>query len=327
MRARLTIAALAGGVLTGAVAAGTAAMAEPPEVAADIAPVHSLVATVMEGAGEPTLLIAPSRSPHHGALRPSTARALASAEIVFRVTPGLAPWLAEATATLAPEAAVVDLIAVPGAMRLHRRDDAMMAAHMDGGHGHGGGHGGDHEDTGAATADPHAWLAPANARVWLSTIAARLAEADPENAALYRDNAAAARDALARLDARLDARLAPVAGVPFAVMHDAFHYLEHGYGLRAVGATTPSEGVEAGPARVAAMRERLEAAGATCLFVEPQGDRALAETVAEGTGTRVVMLDPIGADETPGPGLYEAVLSAMAEAMAGCLSEGASERG
>ena len=73
--------------------AGTA-MADVPDVAVDIAPVHSLVARVMEGVGTPDLIVAPGASPHEYSLRPSEAAALQEAELVFWVGPGLTPWLA-----------------------------------------------------------------------------------------------------------------------------------------------------------------------------------------------------------------------------------------
>ena len=59
-----------------------AAFADAPRVATDIAPVHSLVARVMEGIGSPSLVIDPGTSPHNAALRPSAAAALENADLV-----------------------------------------------------------------------------------------------------------------------------------------------------------------------------------------------------------------------------------------------------
>jgi zinc transport system substrate-binding protein len=47
-----------------AIAFTTAIAAEPPRVIVSIKPIHSLVAAVMQGAGEPTLLIGSGASPH-----------------------------------------------------------------------------------------------------------------------------------------------------------------------------------------------------------------------------------------------------------------------
>ena len=58
-------------------------MAEAPRVAVDITPIHSLVAQVMEGVGEPALVVPPGESPHGFSMRPTSARALQDAAIVF----------------------------------------------------------------------------------------------------------------------------------------------------------------------------------------------------------------------------------------------------
>ena len=70
-----------------------AAGANPPNVAVDIAPVHSLVAQIMAGVGEPDLIIQPGASPHGYSLRPSQARALARADVVFWTSEELTPWV------------------------------------------------------------------------------------------------------------------------------------------------------------------------------------------------------------------------------------------
>ena len=74
--------------------------------------------------------------------------------------------------------------------------------------------------------DPHAWLSPDNAEVWLNTIAAALSAADPDNAGAYYANAAAAREDLTALSGEIDADLDPVRGKSFVVFHDAYQYFE-----------------------------------------------------------------------------------------------------
>ena len=50
------------------------ALAEPPRVVVDIAPIHALAAQVMEGVAEPELLLTQDANPHAVQLRPSQAR-------------------------------------------------------------------------------------------------------------------------------------------------------------------------------------------------------------------------------------------------------------
>lgn len=105
------------------------AYADRPQVAVDIAPVHSLVAQVMDGIAAPDLIIQPGATPHEYSLPPSEAAALQSADIVFWIGPNLTPWLAEAIETLAPTAALTPLLDVDGAIQLEFRDNAVFKAH------------------------------------------------------------------------------------------------------------------------------------------------------------------------------------------------------
>ncbi|MDJ1008455.1 MAG: zinc ABC transporter substrate-binding protein [Paracoccaceae bacterium] len=118
---------------------GSAAMADVPNVAADIAPVHSLVARVMDGVGMPELIVQPGASPHGYSLRPSEAAALQEADLVFWIGEDLTPWLADAVETLATGAAVTTLLETDGITLLETREDALFEAH-DHDHGHDHGH-------------------------------------------------------------------------------------------------------------------------------------------------------------------------------------------
>ena len=91
-----------------------AAQAEVPRVVTDIAPVHGLVAEVMAGVAVPDLLLPPGTTPHDYALRPSDARAMQQADLVFWVGEGLTPWLARSLENVAPDAQVVELLATEG---------------------------------------------------------------------------------------------------------------------------------------------------------------------------------------------------------------------
>jgi zinc transport system substrate-binding protein len=284
-----------------------------PDVAASIAPVHSLVARVMQGAGTPHLLLPPGASPHDHALRPSDAAALERAALVFWVGPRLERWLTRSLTTLAAGARVVRLADTPGLTRLALREGAVFEAD---GHGPAPDHGED-------GTDPHLWLDPMNAKLWLGAIAAALAEADPARRALYRANAEAARGEIDALVAEIDARLAPVRGRPFVVFHDSFHYFEHRFGIEAAGAVALGDARAPGPARIARIRDRIgalrAATGDICLFREPQFRAALVDTLAASAGVRIELLDPLGASLRPGPDLYPELLRGLADSLAGCL--------
>jgi zinc transport system substrate-binding protein len=321
-------------------------------VATDIAPVHALVARVMEGVGEPALIVPPGASPHGHSMRPSEAAALDRAEVVFWMGEALTPWLADPIATLAGDAHVVALLGAGGSTVREFREGLTFAAkdaddhdhdhdhdhdddhdhdhehehdhdHDDHGHddhGHDD-HGHDdhgHEGHAHDGDDPHAWLDPANARAWLGVIAEELAEHDPDNATRYQANAAAAREELEALEADIAARLAPVQDVPYLVYHDAYQYFEARFGLAATGALSLSDAADPGPARIAALRDMAQEAGIACVFSEPQFDGARVTSVF-GDSVGHGVLDPLGSGHAPGPALYPALLEDMAGALAACL--------
>jgi len=129
-------------------------LADVPKVAADIAPVHSLVARVMQGVGVPSLIVAPGASPHEYSLRPSEANALQEAELVFWVSPDLTPWLEGAIETLASDASVTELLEADGTTELPFREGALFEAHEHEDHAEGEDHD-DHDDEKHAEGEDH----------------------------------------------------------------------------------------------------------------------------------------------------------------------------
>lgn len=289
---------LIGAALVAAIGAAEAA----PRVVADIAPVHSLVASVMAGAGVPAQIVPQNASPHGLTMRPSQAQALAEADIVFTVGEDLVPWLVEAAETLAPDAVLIELGEIPGLSHVALQDDD--AGDHDHDHGHG---------------DPHFWLDPRNAARWADAIADALATADPGQAALYRANAAALKTDLTALEDEIRVALAPLHGRPYVVFHDAFGHFEHRFDLPAAGAVALSDAARPGPARIAEIQSMLRAADAACVFAEPQFPDRLLHLVTEGTGARIGTLDPLGATLAPGPALYPALMRGLATSLIACL--------
>ncbi|NUH64636.1 zinc ABC transporter substrate-binding protein [Sulfitobacter sp. S0837] len=205
----------------------------------------------------------------------------------------------------------------------HAHDDADYARHAEDGADHEG-HAHDVADHAGHThegVDPHVWLDPRNGQLWLGEIAGALAELDPENAAQYRANAAAAQAELVELETEIAERLAPVKDQPFIVFHDAYHYFEARFDIEAIGAISENDARAPGAARVAALREMVQDSGVKCVFAEPQFNPGLIAAVSEGQGVKTGTLDPIGAELTPGATLYSDLLRGMAESMAACLSD------
>lgn len=344
------------------------AQAEVPRIATDIAPVHSLVAQVMGNLGTPELILPPGASPHGYAMRPSEARALSKADVIFWVSADLTPWLEHSIETLGANATAIELSELPGVTLHAFRENATFETH-DHGHddhddhgdeedhddhhedhdanademahddhddheGHGDeDHDGDHhaEEAGEPQSDPHdhaghahegmdphIWLDPANAKVWVTGIAEILSERDPENAETYAANAAEASERLDALISRIEAQVASADGMAFVVFHDAFQYFERRFGISAAGAISVSDAESPSAARVAEIRDLVGDLGVTCIASEPQFNPDLVGAVASASDVRTTVLDPIGTGIEPGPGLYEAVLQGIADGLIAC---------
>lgn len=339
-----SIAAAAALLATGLAAwPGTAAAA--PNVVATILPLHSLAASVMQGVGEPRLLVRGAGSPHTYSLRPSEARMLDEAELVLWVGEELELFMQRPLQSLSGDARVVTLSEAPGVRLLATREGGTWDEH-DHGHDHGHGHDDDddhghshgHDEDGEedhghshghdeghdhahGEYDMHIWLSPHNARAITSAIAEALAEIDPENAETYRANAERTRESLEALEADIQARLLPLGNAAFVVFHDAYQYFEEDFALRATGSVTVSPERQPGAQRLRELRARIGELDAVCVFAEPQFEPRLVQTVVEGTGARVGVLDPLGAELEPGPDAYARLLDNLADSFLDCLGE------
>ena len=278
--------------------------AAAPEVLATIKPVHSLVAAVMQGLGEPELLIGGALSEHSYALTPSDARKIERAAAIFEIGPDLETYLTAPLATLGARGRVVALERAPGVRLLAARRGGLWEVTDE--HG---------------PNDPHLWLDPQNAIAMTDAIAATMVELDPAHAAAYRANGAREIAALKALDKELAAKLTALRGRPYLVFHDAYHYFEARYGLKAAGAVTVAPDRPVGPRRIEALRGAILQGHVACIFREPQFPPKLIGTLGEGTAVRVGVLDPLGADLKPGPALYPELLRALARSLTECLGK------
>ena len=337
---------------------GTPLAAQDLRIVTDFAVTHSLVSMVLGDAGEAVLLLDQGGDPHSFQLRPSQARALAEADLVFWVGEELTPWLARALGGVGTQGEVVTLIRAEG---LHLQDFAHGHSHDDHGHAHDD-HGHSHDDHGHAHddhghshddhghahddhghshddhghahddhghshdhghdgLDPHVWMNTGNAAIWLDLIAEELAGHAPDQADSFRANAAASIAEIITLNSEIEAILEPVGAAPLVMFHDAYGYLADQFGLNIAGTITLGDAAAPGAQRLAELRAQLADAGAACIFPEVNHSSRYVDVVVEGTGVRVgAELDPAGVLLEPGPALYPTLMRNMAQAIADCVS-------
>ena len=144
-----------------------------------------------------------------------------------------------------------------------------------------------------ADGDPHMWLTIPNAMVYVRNIANAIVEADPANAAAYREREAAYLAELQKLDEEVRAT---IAGIPqesrvLIVYHDAFQYFAAEYGLELAAAVLPGNpSQQASAAAVAEIIEIVAGRQVGAVYREPQFAADAIESIAEEAGVRVLTL-------------------------------------
>ena len=98
-------------------------------VVTSIKPIHSLVSAVMQGVGEPSLLIDGAGSPHNYSLKPSQAKELQKANLIFWIGHDLEAFLESSIENIAPQAVSVPLMKSHGIKTLPFREGASFDAH------------------------------------------------------------------------------------------------------------------------------------------------------------------------------------------------------
>lgn len=301
--------------LTSTLLASTAVSAiADVNVVASIKPVHSLVSAVMEGAGEPELIIDGAGSPHNYALKPSQAKMLESAKVVFWVGPEMEAFLKKPLETVGANARAVELIDSHGLVKLEFREGGAFDDHEKRAEA-------GHEGHAHGKFDGHIWLDPVNAMAMVHEIEEALVAADPDNASKYKANAEKVMTKLDALVTEVSADLKPVHDKGFIVFHDAYQYFEKRFNVTAAGSITVSPEVMPGAERITEIRAKVRELGATCVFAEPQFEPKLVSTVTEDTPAKSGVIDPLGAGLDSGPEQYFQLIRNMATSIKTCLSE------
>ena len=302
------------------------------KVVTSIKPIHSLSSYIMDGVGSPGLIVDGYNSPHSFQLKPSHAKMLEQADIIFWIGEDLENFLEKPLDTIAKKAEKIELLEIKGIKKLKFRErnifeehddhghDAKKEEHDDDGdHGHDAkkeehdddddhGHDAkkeehdDHEGHGHGEYDPHIWLDPINAKVILNEITEHLIENDSKNASTYRSNLA---KALAEIDKLIiDVITETNTDLSYVVFHDAYQYYENRFNVNILGAMTVNPDVMPGAEQIHEIHEVIEHDNVSCILSEPQFNPDIIKSIAKDTNVKTGVLDPLGANLKPGKDLY-----------------------
>jgi len=308
-------------ILPNAIAAEQPAATTNLKVVASIMPVHSLVIGVMKGVAEPKLLVSGNASPHRFAMRPSQARVVANADVIFWIGGAFETFLKKSISKAKGKS--VELLNAPGVQLLKAREGGVWEVHA---HGHRNerkarkhdhtDHKDEHQN---AALDGHMWLDPRNGHAMVGAIVQALSKADPVHASRYSANGRSVQQRLETLEKQLSAMLDPVRENQFIVFHDAFQYFENRFNLSGVGSVLVHSGHAPSAKRLYQIRKKVLGKEAICLFREPQFAPKMADRIVSGTQAQIGTLDPLGAGVEAGPEAYFNILRMIGNSMAACL--------
>ena len=306
------------------------------KVVASIKPIHSLASYLMNGVAKPDLIVDGYASPHGFAMKPSHAKMLQNADLIFWVGEDVENFLEKPLGSIAKKAEKIELMQIKGLQVLKFRERNIFDDHDDNGHddhdkkedhdSHAkkedhDDHGkkedhDDHEGHAQGEFDPHIWLDPINAKVILNEMVEHLIENDPKNEAKYKSNLDEALKDIDKLTIDVMTELSN--SVSSIVFHDAYQYFEKRFNVNILGAFTVNTDVMPGAEQLAEIREIIEHDKVACVFSEPQFNPDIIKAVAKDMNIKTGVIDPLGATLNPGKDLYFSLIKNMSASFKGC---------
>ena len=308
------------------------------KVVTSIKPIHSLASYLMDGIGKPELIVDGYASPHGFSMKPSHAKMLQNADLIFWVGEDLENFLEKPLKSIAKKAEKIELIEIKGLNVLKFRERNIFDEHDHDHDDHGkkeddhDDH--DHDDHGKKEEhddhddhdgheghahgefDPHIWLDTMNAKAMLNEMAEHLIENDPKNEAKYKSNLDKALKDIDKLTIEVMTELNN--SVSSIVFHDAYQYFEKRFNVNVLGAFTVNTDVMPGAEQLAEIREIIEHDKVACVFSEPQFNPDIINAVAKDMKIKTGVLDPLGATLDSGKDLYFKLIRNMSASFKGC---------
>ncbi|BBP46535.1 zinc ABC transporter substrate-binding protein [Thiosulfatimonas sediminis] len=267
-----------------------AAPVQALQITVTVPPLAGMIAPLLDQEDHIEVLLKPGVSPHGFQLKPSQLAVLQKTDLLLSVGTPVDAWVTKFAARIqAKQLRLADLTAVE---KLPMRIGGIWEKSLGDKHA---GHDHEHDDhSNPLSFDGHLWMSMSNARQLIMQTAQVLRVLKPHKA---QQIALAQEQWLAQLQAQDEqnrARLQAVQDKAFLVLHDAFQYFEHQYGLNGVGSVRLNPDVPPSLKRIAELRERMIAGKVACIFQEPQFPSKPLQRLAAGTSAKLGILDPMG---------------------------------
>lgn len=254
-----------------------AAAAAPLKIGVTLHPYYSFVANIVGDRAEIVPLIDADANPHGYAPQPADMIRITSMDVLVVNGIGHDSWAFE----------ILDAAGMRENLTLIYANDGVSLIPVAG------------DPSGEKVVNPHTFISTTAAIQQIYTIARRLAELDPDNAAFFRDNARRYALEIRRLRAEFDKQIAGASLAQFrcATMHSGYDYILQELGLQVSAVIEPRHGVEPTARQLAETIDRIEAADVNVLFAEKYFASALSDTIREATGVKMYSISHISSGE------------------------------
>jgi zinc transport system substrate-binding protein len=276
----ITVHAVLALVLLAAVSGGIACerqvSSDKMTVVTTIFPLADFVKNVAGDKVEVVTLLRPGDSPHTYEPSSRDMKAIARAALLVVNGAGLDFWVEKLKSAASENLVVVDTSAGLA------KEGLLLS-------------GDEHDDGGT---NPHYWLDPVLAQKQVEAIASALAAADPDNRDSYLDNASSYIGELKSLDEEIRETTGRFSVREFISFHASWTYFAKRYDLVEAAVIEEAPGKDPTPDEQRRIVDLARDLNVKAIFAEPQFSTKVADAIAEDSGVKVLLLDPIG-----GPGL------------------------
>lgn len=309
-------------------------------VTVTIPPLAGIIAPLLGPADELHVLLKPGVSPHGFQLKPSHVKLLQESDLVISVGTTIDGWIDKPLQLV--NKTPIAMVHIKGVERLVLRQGGLWEQkHIHNDEPQLGVHGSlrdEHESAEHVVnhysvdyhsekpvedshLDGHLWMSLHNAKKMVLAVSQQLQNRLPGQKSIIQQRAKAWLVQLDKTDQLIVTRLAKVRAEPFLVLHDAFQYFEHQYGLNGVGSIRLNPELAPSLKRVHELRERIKSGHVTCLFKEPQFPEKRVMPVVSGLDVKLGSLDPMGSSYALDKPFmaYDEFLEALANQFSSCL--------
>lgn len=243
------------------------------KIAASFSPLADMAGQIGGSSVDVASVLPPGASPHTFNPAPEQIRNLQGVKIFFTIGHGFDDWVSSVVENTSGSSVVsVDKGIQLRELPIDQRD----------------------EDEPGQSADPHYWLAPANAKIISQNIAAALIQADPVNQETYASNLNSYLSKLDQLDLEIRSLLSNLPRKELITHHNAWGYFADAYGLNVAGTFEISPGKEPSPQQIADLQNKVRRFDVETIFSEPQLSEQSLVPFVRDLNLKTAILDPEG---------------------------------